>query len=59
MGEGPWNAWEGTDSLLHRLLNSETAKIEGTGILKLEETSECAQNNESITSAGYVDFTLM
>lgn len=58
MGEGPWDLWRGTDSLLERLVDGKSAKLEGTGILKLEE-EEDAWKFGAPEGPGLVRFALL
>lgn len=59
MGEGPWNEWGGTDSLLDRLVNGASARLEGTGVLELEEDEEGPQENQVPKGPGEVNFALL
>ena len=40
MEEGSWDLWKGTNSLLERLVNGTSTRLEGTGILELEEEED-------------------
>jgi hypothetical protein len=55
--EGSWDLWEATDSLLERVVQGKTARLEGTGVLELEE-QEDAQESGAPRGPGSVRFTL-
>jgi hypothetical protein len=58
VGEGPWDKWEGTDSLLERIVNGTSASLEGTGVLELED-EEGSQESQVPKGPGEVSFTLL
>ncbi len=58
MGEGPWDLWAATDSLLERLINGRTARLEGRGTLELE-SEDGVQQDEAPEGPGQVDFALL
>jgi hypothetical protein len=55
VGEGPWDLWEARDSLLQRVTQGRTARLEGTGTLELEVD---AQESGAPTGPGRVQFAL-
>lgn len=59
MGEGPWDLWRGTDSLLDRLIYGKSARLEGTGILELEEDEGSAREPKAPKGPGRVRFALL
>lgn len=58
MGEGPWDEWNGTDSLLERLVNGTSARLEGTGVLELED-EEGNSEFQMLEGPGEVSFALL
>jgi hypothetical protein len=58
MGEGPWDPWKGTDSLLKRLIDGKSARLEGTGVLELQE-EEDSWKSGAHEAPGQVNFVLL
>jgi hypothetical protein len=58
MGEGPWDQWTGTDSLLERLVAGGSARLEGSGNLTLEDEEDVQEANVP-KGPGQVDFVLL
>lgn len=54
-----WNLWNGTDSLLQRLIDGGSARLEGTGALEIEG-GHCATEASKVSRGpGRVQFTLL
>ena len=59
VGEGPGNLFLATDFLPERLTGGKSARLEGTGILGLEEDEEGIQESETRKGSGRVSFVLL
>jgi len=57
--EGHWELWEGTGSLLERVVDGRRVKVEGSGTLELEEDEEGIWESAVPRGPGQVDFVLL
>jgi len=54
-----WNLWNGTDSLLQRLIDGGSARLEGTGALEIEGGHCVTEASKVSRGPGRVQFALL
>ena len=52
MGDESWDLWEATDSLLERIVRGKTARLDGTGVLELEEREGAQEESGAPKGSG-------